>query len=83
MPDFTQKLQTAEGSFDVSFKEITHPPERAEFLVTVVEDDYAALPFCMKLTEGGWKIPTTTQVAFWLRRLESHLQKAIGENAAP
>lgn len=81
MPDFTQRMETADGCFDVSFKANSTAAESGEYLVTVVEDDYAAPPFAMTLTDGGWKIFDAAQVSTWLRQLEGTLQTVIAENS--
>ena len=79
MPDFTKRVQTPEGCFDISFREVA-ADESGEYLVTVVEDDYAAPPFAMRFTNGCWKILNAAHVAFWIVQLEGVLQETILEN---
>ncbi len=79
MSGFTQKVQTPEGCFDISFQELA-AGQSSEYLVTVVEDDYAAPPFSMRFTNGCWKILNAAHVAFWIVQLEGVLQETILEN---
>lgn len=76
MHHFTQKVQTAQGCFDISFRE-AGGAEESEYMVTVMEDDYAAPPFVIKLTNGYWKIADKTKVAFWIAQLETTLHETI------
>lgn len=76
MAGFTHKVQTPQGCFDISFQETT-PDENNEYLVTIIEDDYAAPPFLMQRTDGCWKIPGVAGVAVWVRQLEGVLNQVL------
>lgn len=79
MHNFTKRVTTNEGIFDVSYQQLSSL-ESKKYVITILEDDYAAPPFIIEEKSDKWRIMEGFPLTLWIQNLLPDLIKALPQN---